>query len=179
MGTAAYGGRGFKGRAAVSGERPSSRRQLQTATQQVSCQSPPGAPSPKNLSLYPRLPIRQIYSTVMVLPPPQPQPLRLHLPLQQGGYGPRPVGQTPLTVASSGVGSATVVPSMPLLGEVFTLYFGGAGLTSNLQYFLVPETQSCESGLPGIPVDYVSAANATVQVGPPVLPVRAVLQLCC
>ena len=50
MGTAAYGGKGFKGRAAVSGDWPSGAASCRRQHTQASCQTPPGggncAPSP-------------------------------------------------------------------------------------------------------------------------------------
>ena len=44
MGTAAYGGKGFKGRTGVSGERPIGAAQCRQQSIQASCQPPPPSP---------------------------------------------------------------------------------------------------------------------------------------
>ena len=44
MGTAAYGGKGFKGRAAVIGERPIGAARCRQQPNQVSCQTPHPGP---------------------------------------------------------------------------------------------------------------------------------------
>ena len=46
MGASTYGGKGFKGRAAVSGERPIGTASCRQQHTQASCQTPPSNPHP-------------------------------------------------------------------------------------------------------------------------------------
>ena len=59
MGAAAYGGKGFKERARVSGERPIGAASCRQQYNEASCQAPPPPPPTSTLSLYgiPLLPL--------------------------------------------------------------------------------------------------------------------------